>query len=194
MRREVVLDTLSVLLITYAAIVFAYGTTLINENQQYAMFCVIGEGLLLLGLVLGGIVHGYMLRNKVGGEVIYYGSVGVALVAIAQVPVVLVGLSIYPLSVGAVGRVLFLTAQAVAEELFFANYIYAYLARTARMIHANVATATIFMVFHWAVYAQHPVVLLVVFMSRLALNWTYTKGGLGASMLSHFIVNLVAGM
>jgi len=192
------LDAVSITLITAATLVFAYGMTLISENTWYATLCMLGLTMLLAGVALGSIIHGYALDLKLDiheWSNISWGLAGVGFVALAQMPALLAGLSIYELSASPLDTVLFLVAQAVAEECFFANYLYEWFKRTAWTVwHASLSVAIIFTAFHWAVYSQHELVLLAVFLSRLALNWIYEKAGLTGSATTHVIVNLIAGV
>ena len=196
MRESVVrLDIVVATMVTAAVLVFAYGMTLINENTRYATLCVLGLIMLLAGVALGSVVHGYAVSYRINWSAVSWGLAGVGFVAMAQLPALLAGLSIYELSASPVDTVLFLVAQAVAEEAFFANYLYEYFKRTAWTVwHASLSVAIIFTAFHWAVYSQNSLVLLAVFLSRLMLNWIYERGGLTASAITHAVVNFVAGV
>ena len=198
MRESVRLDIAVSVMITAATLVFAYGMTLINENARYATLCTLGLTMLLAGVALGNVIHGYRVSMRLGTHEwsgISWGLAGVGFVALAQMPALLAGLSIYELSASPLDTVLFLVAQAVAEECFFANYLYEWLRRTAWTIwHASLSVAIIFTAFHWAVYSQNSLVLLAVFLSRIALNWIYERGGLTASAITHAVVNFVAGV
>jgi len=199
LRESVVkLDIVVATMVTAAVLVFAYGMTLINENARYATLCTLGLTMLLAGVALGNVIHGYRVSIRLGTHEwsgISWGLAGVGFVALAQMPALLAGLSIYELSASPVDTVLFLVAQAIAEEAFFANYLYEYFKRTAWTVwHASLSVAIIFTAFHWAVYSQNSLVLLAVFLSRIALNWIYERGGLTASAITHAVVNFVAGV
>ena len=195
LQGSVRLDIAVSVMITAATLVFAYGMTLINENTRYATLCVLGLIMLLAGVALGSVVHGYAVSYRINWSAVSWGLAGVGFVAMAQLPALLAGLSIYELSASPVDTVLFLVAQAVAEEAFFANYLYEYFKRTAWTVwHASLSVAIIFTAFHWAVYSQNSLVLLAVFLSRLMLNWIYERGGLTASAITHAVVNFVAGV
>ena len=192
------LDAVTITLITAATLVFAYGMTLISENTWYATLCMLGLTMLLAGMALGNVIHGYQVDMKLGiheFQNIQWGLAGVGFVALAQMPALLAGLSIYELSASPLDTVLFLVAQAVAEECFFANYLYEWFKRTAWTVwHASLSVAIIFTAFHWAVYSQNTLVLLAVFLSRLTLNWIYERAGLTGSAITHVIVNFIAGV
>jgi len=192
------LNVITMLYITAATLIFAYGMTLIQENTWYATLCTLGLTMLLAGIALGNVIHGYALDLKIGiheWQRISWGLAGVGFVALAQMPALLAGLLIYELSASPLDAILFLVAQAIAEECFFANYLYEWFKRTAWTVwHASLSVAIIFTAFHWAVYSQNELVLLAVFLSRLALNWVYDQAGLTGSATAHVIVNFIAGV
>ena len=186
-----------VLAVAYSSLAFAFFTTLIQVNEKLAILSVLGLSTLLAGVALGNLLHAWVFENETDFNSVLLGLMGVALIALAQLPAMLVGASIYGLSTISVGtRVVFLTAQAVAEEFFFAGFVFyaIYKLNGGFWVQANIATAVIFTVFHWAVYSQHELVLLAVFLSRLILNFLYLRGGLTASITAHAAVNFLAGV
>ena len=171
-------------LVATAVLIFAYGTTLVGKNPHFAAVCSMG-----LLLLLSGFVFSPPPRDEAVDPIV----VGTGLVALifVHMPVALLGLRIYPLSVSELELKAFLFAQAVAEESFFANYL---LRSMGRSISAVLSTAIIFTVFHWAVYLSiSSVVLLVVFLSRVVLNIVFLRGGFLSSSVCHALVNLFAG-
>ena len=188
------IDMLAGMLIITAMLCLAIFTVFVGQNERLATLGTVSMALLAVGLSGGAVIHGYEYENKIRPESLLSGFFGVSAVALAQLPAVLTGLSLYGLSaVDPTATRLFLISQAVAEETFFANVLYAFLSRASVKTVANVGTAAIFMLFHAIVYANQTLVLLSVFFSRLALNFVYERGGLGASALSHVIVNAFAG-
>lgn len=188
------IDVLASTLIIVAMLALAAATVFVTQNERFAMLATISFSLLAGGLAAGAATHGYEFMQGIREESLFFGFLGVALVAVAQLPALLAGLSIYGLSaIDYTALRLFMISQAVAEEAFFANVVYAFLSKTSVKTVANVGTAAIFMLFHAVVYANQTLVLLAVFFSRLALNFVYDKGGLGASMLAHVVVNAFAG-
>ena len=188
------LDTFTIIVIGMSMIWFAFGLTLVQVDLKYTTLCILGMLILLSGLTMGNIIHGYRITNELNIQGIITGAAGVGFVALAQLPALLTGLSIYGLSTVA-SSTLFLVSQAVAEELFFANFLYFYLRENSwSKIHALLTSSTIFAAFHWAVYTQETLVLLAVFLSRLMLNLIYDQAGLTGSITTHMIVNFISGV
>jgi len=193
-ETKITLDPFTIISISMAMLWFSFGLTLVQVDIKYTTLCILGLLILLSGLVMGNIIHGYPLTNQINLQGVITGMAGVGFVALAQLPALLTGLSIYGLSTAA-SSTLFLVSQAVAEELFFANFLYYYLRENSwSKIHALLTSSTIFAAFHWAVYTQETLVLLAVFLSRLALNLVYDHAGLTASITTHMIVNFISGV
>ena len=193
-EKEVVLDSFAVIMIGVSMLWFSFGLTLVKVDLNYTILCILGLLVLLSGLSMGSIIHGYSLSYGMDVQGILTGLIGLIFVSLAQLPALLLGLSIYGLSAVS-SSVLFLVSQAVAEEVFFANFLYYYVREMSfSRIHAMVSTAAIFTAFHWAVYSQNSIVLFVVFLSRLSLNYIFEQGGLTASVTTHTIVNFLSGV
>jgi len=194
MGKDSRIDVIGGTLIIMAMLCLSAFTVFIGQDERLSVLATISMALLAIGIAGGEIIHDYRFENKINPETFLYGFFGISLVALIQIPVMISGISIYGLSaLDFKASRLFLIAQAVSEEAFFANVVYAFLKRTSIPQVANVATASIFMIFHSVVYANQTLVLFVVFLSRLALNFIYDRGGLGSSMMTHVIVNAFAG-
>jgi len=191
------LEVVSISLIALAVLCDALMTTFYIYDIMFAVLALMSLAFLFGGIGCGLLVHGLPDKNNIFAlnyNTFFWGSLGVALLAAAQFPLVLMNLSIYNLAVlDPLGIKLFLFAQAVAEECFFAYFLYSYFRKISFPAIGNFACATIFMIMHAAVYNVSTPVLLVVFVSRIILNIIYDLGGLGSSMFAHVIVNLVAG-
>ena len=176
-----------------AILIFAYGTTLIDYSPRYASLCLLGAVLLIAGHTLRSLLGvSVTVEHKVQVNAII---ITTALVFAVQLPFVLAGLRIYKLAVAQELYVLFVVAMGAAEEAFFGLCLYGWMRKTTQSPGiANLACATVFTAFHYAVYAITPVALFAVFASRLVLNYAIEKHGVGVSTGAHMLVNLLASL
>jgi len=190
------LELVSLTLIALAVLCLALMTTFYIVDLMFAVLAVMSSLFLFGGLILGYMIHKPNVKDmfNVNYNTFIWGALGVALVAIVQMPLLFLRMSIYNLSVlDSLGVRLFLVSQAVAEECLFAYFLYSFLKKVSFPVLANFSCAVIFMLMHAAAFSNQIPVLIVVSISRIILNVIYDLGDLGSSTLAHVVVNLAAG-
>jgi membrane protease YdiL (CAAX protease family) len=124
----------------------------------------------------------------------YYSIIGIAGMVATSLLVGYISYTGLGLSVS--NSALFGIEMAIAEEMFFRGVIFNYLIDTLKISTiAMIASATIFMIYHAAVYGGSDTSLIYVFAGGFILSWiTYKSGSLAAAMIAHSVNNVLAAL
>jgi len=194
-KKPVILNTISLMWFTIAAVIFLWGFTFVDQSMALAVKCLGAVAMGLVGIVMAGLTVGikWDVRSSITamGQTIYLlGIACFATMLINALTQKFAKFETLPMP-----RSLFSVLLGNMEEVFFRGWLQSFLlVFTGSLFLAVIISSGCFGVFHGAVYGLDPVGILVVTLVSFLLGFVFHMGErqLHITQTAHGVVNLLS--